>query len=69
MAKQTWKKWKTGLWLTIGIAVLSTLAGITTDMNWRQFLALFGAITSASITTYLMKSPLQDVEEDNESKP
>lgn len=69
MPKQTWKKWRVGLWLTLGIAVLSTLAGLTTDMNWRQLLALFGTTTSAALTTYLMKSPLQDVEDETDPKP
>lgn len=63
MPKQTFKKWRIGLYITVIVALCATLAGLTTDMNWKQFLALFGSTMGTGFTTYLMKSPLTDVED------
>lgn len=63
MSKLTWHKWRVGLWLALGIAVLSTGAGVAADMTWRQFVALLCSNLLAGATAYLAKSPLENVEE------
>lgn len=59
----TWKKWRVGLYLTIGIGILSAGAGIAADMTWRQFVALLCSSLLAGVTGYLSKSPLENVED------
>ena len=68
MPKTTWKKWRVGLWLAIGIALLTAGAGIASDMTARQFVALLCSCLLSGIVSYLAKSPLEDVEDD-QSKP
>ena len=61
--KTTWKKWRVGLWLAIGVAILSAGAGVASDMSWRQFVALLCSTLLSGVTGYLSKSPLEDVED------
>jgi len=63
MHKITKWQWRTGLWLTIGIGLLSTLTNLATDMNWKQWLAATGGTLATAITGYLAKSPIDDVQE------
>jgi len=63
MPKTTWKKWRVGLWLAIGIAILTAGAGVASDMSWRQFVALVCSCLLSGIVSYLAKSPLEDVED------
>jgi len=60
----TWKKWRVGLALAIGISILTAGAGIAADMTWRQFVALLCSCLLSGLVSYLAKSPIESVEDD-----
>jgi len=69
MPKTTWKKWRVGLLLTIGLGVLSGCAGLAAGMSWQAFAAVVATSLVTHITAYLQKSPLEDVEDQNNNEP
>ena len=62
-------QWRTGLWMTIGIGLLSTLTNLATDMNWKQWLAATGGTLATALTGYLSKSPIDDVDDTPKEPP
>lgn len=63
MAKLTWKKWRVGLILAIGLGALSGIAGLAAGMTWEAFAAVVATSVVTHIGAYLQKSPLEDVED------
>lgn len=63
MATTTWKKWRVGFWLTLFLGALSAGAGLCAGMTWRAFVAVLCTSLLSHVGAYLMKSPLDDVQD------
>lgn len=59
----TWKKWRVGLWLAILLGFLSAGAGLLAGMAWQAFVAVLCTSLLTHITAYLMKSPIEQVDD------
>ena len=64
----TWKKWRIGFWISVLLGTLSAGAGLAVGMTWQAATAVLCTSLLTHIGAYLIKSPLESVE-DNETTP
>jgi len=64
----TWKKWRIGFWLALFLGTLSAGAGLCVGMAWQAFVAVLCTSIATHIGAYLMRSPLDAVEDETEPK-
>ena len=62
----TIKKWRRGFALALFLGTLSAFAGGLAGVDWKQFLAILATSQLTSLTAYLMKSPLDAVDDEDE---
>jgi hypothetical protein len=63
MPTTTWKKWRIGFWIAVLLGTLSAGAGLAAGMKWQAFVAVLCTSLLTHIGAYLMKSPLDDVQD------
>ena len=61
--KLTWKKWKIGLSVAVLFGLLSAGAGLVAGMQWQAFVAVLCTSLATHLGAYLMKHPVEAVEE------
>jgi len=61
--KTTWKKWRVGLWLTLAIALFTSLIGLGTGMSLGQWLSSLGSAMVAGLAGYIQKSPIEEIQD------
>lgn len=59
MAQTKWQ-WRTGFWVAVLFGFLSAGAGGLTG-NWKTFLSVLCVSLTGQLTSYLTKSPIDDV--------
>lgn len=62
-AKLSWKKWVIGLSVAILFGLLTAGAGLVAGMQWQAFVAVLCASLATNLGAYLMKHPVESVEE------
>lgn len=67
-AKMNWKKWRVGLCLALFSGLFSAAAGLLADMSWKSFLAVLGASMLTNLTNYLMRHPVEDIDDGSAEK-
>lgn len=65
MKPLTWKKWRVGLLLAIGLGCISAGAGLAAGMQWQAFVAVLCTSLVTHVGAYLAKSPLDQVDDGN----
>ena len=61
------KKWRIGFAVSLLYALLTAGAGLTAGMGWQAFLAVFCASAVTQLSAYLMKHPVEAID-DNQPK-
>lgn len=65
----TWRKWRAGLFIAIGLALTTAGAGLMAGMKWQAFVAVFCTAVPGFVGTYLKNHPIEDIDETKSSTP
>lgn len=63
-AKLSWKKWIIGLSVAILFGLLTAGAGLVAGMTWQAFVSVLCAALATNLGAYMMKHPVESVEEE-----
>lgn len=54
-----WKAWKVGFIVSLILSFLVALSGLQAGMNWKQFVAVFGASAVTHLGAFLYQHPVE----------
>jgi hypothetical protein len=62
------KKWRIGFGVALLFSLLTAGAGLVVGMKWQAFVAVFCSSAILQLSSYLMKHPVESIEESPQTK-
>ena len=67
--KWSWKRWKLGLYISIGTGLFTGVIGLGAGMTWKGALMLIAASVGKDFVLYQSQHPVDSIELDEEPAP
>lgn len=67
--KISWKRWKLGVIIAVGLSALVATAGLTTGTHWKTWLATFAVALITHFGAFQTQHPLESIELDTATTP
>jgi hypothetical protein len=62
----SWRRWKLGVVVAIGLSLLVAGAGLAAGMKWHSFVAVFCTAALTHLGSFLKDHPVETVTDDTE---